>query len=111
MAREVSEELDDLCDVVVVFAVFSAGLWIKKVVTSDELEDLDGYSLTSCRLELDMGAKLYHAGHAPDVCASSPFRAQDHFGGSILSRLDVVCEMVIYPTGVPEVGDLDGNPL
>lgn len=55
--------------------------------------------------------KLYHAGHTPDVCASSPFRAQDHFRGSVLSRLDVVCEMVIYPTGVPEVGDLDGNPL
>lgn len=110
MAREVSEEFDDLCDVVVVFAVFGAGLWIEEVVASDELKDLDGYSLASFRLELAWG-KSYHAGHTPDVCASSPFRAQNNFRGSVLSRLNVVREMVIYPAGVSEVGDLHGNPL
>lgn len=52
MAREVSKEFDDLCDVVVVFAVFGAGLWIEEVVAGDELEDLDDYLLVNCRLEL-----------------------------------------------------------
>lgn len=52
MAREVSKEFDDLCNVVVVFAVFSAGLWIEEVVAGDELEDLDDYLLVSCHLEL-----------------------------------------------------------
>lgn len=51
MAREVAEELDDLCDVVVVFAVFGAGLWIKEVVTGDKLENLDSYSLARGRLD------------------------------------------------------------
>lgn len=52
VAREVSKEFDDLCNVVVVFAVFGAGLWIEEVVAGDELEDLDDYLLASCRLEL-----------------------------------------------------------
>ena len=37
---EGAEELDDLRDVVVVFAVFGAGLRIEEVVACDELEDL-----------------------------------------------------------------------
>ena len=40
LAREGTEELDDLGDVVVVFAVLGAGLWVEEVVACDEFEDL-----------------------------------------------------------------------
>lgn len=74
VAREVAEELDDLCDVVVVFAVFGSGLWIEEVVAGDELEDLDDYSLASDP-KMNKGERSYHASHAPDVCTGPPFRA------------------------------------
>lgn len=38
--RKGTEELDNLCNVIVVFAVFGAGLGIKEVVTCDEFKDL-----------------------------------------------------------------------
>jgi hypothetical protein len=41
-AGEGAEELDDLSDVVVVFAVFGARLGVEEVVACDELEDLRG---------------------------------------------------------------------
>ena len=37
---EWTEKFDDLGDVVIVFAVFRAGLWIEQVVASDEFKDL-----------------------------------------------------------------------
>ena len=39
-SREGSEKLYDLCDVVVVFAVFGAGLRIEKVVAGNQFKDL-----------------------------------------------------------------------
>lgn len=39
-AGEGAEQLNDLRDVVVVFAVFGAGLRVEEVVAGDELEDL-----------------------------------------------------------------------
>ena len=48
-AGEDAEELDYLGDVVVVFAVFSAGLWVEEVVTCDEFKDLE------------MGSQHYYA--------------------------------------------------
>ena len=38
---EGAEELDDLRDVVVVFAVLGAGLRVEEVVAGDEFEDLE----------------------------------------------------------------------
>ena len=38
---EGAEEFDDLCDVVIIFAVFCTRLWVEKVVACDEFEDLD----------------------------------------------------------------------
>lgn len=52
--REDAEEFDDLRDVVVVFAVFCARLWVEEVVASYELEDLDRSDLMM--LELLCGA-------------------------------------------------------
>ena len=39
-AREGAEEFDDLRDVVIVFAVFGAGLGIEEIVACYQLEDL-----------------------------------------------------------------------
>ena len=38
---EDAEKFDDLGDVVVVFAVLGAGLWVEEVVTCDQFEDLE----------------------------------------------------------------------
>lgn len=38
---EGTEELDDLRDMIVVFAVFCAGLRVEEVITCDQLECLD----------------------------------------------------------------------
>ena len=39
-ARKGSEQLDDLGNMIVVFAVFRPGLWVEEIVASDEFEDL-----------------------------------------------------------------------
>ena len=36
-----AKEFNDLGNVVVVFAVFGAGLWVEEVVTCDEFKDLE----------------------------------------------------------------------
>lgn len=46
--RERTEQLDDLGNVIVVFAVFSAGLRIEEVVASDELKDLNSVNVRQC---------------------------------------------------------------
>src|SRR4051812_33781679 len=52
-------------------------------------------------------ASTYHGGHAPYVGASSPFGAEDHLGRAVLACLNVIGEVVVYPAGIPEVGNLD----
>lgn len=37
---ERTQELDDLCDVIIVFAVFGAGLGVKEIVACDEFKNL-----------------------------------------------------------------------
>jgi hypothetical protein len=41
---ELAKQLDDLSDVIIVFAVFGAGLWVEEIVAGDELKDLDRWS-------------------------------------------------------------------
>jgi hypothetical protein len=36
------EQLDDLRDMIVIFAVFGARLWVEEIVSGDEFEDLRG---------------------------------------------------------------------
>ena len=50
--------------------------------------------------------ETYHGSHTPNIGTGAPFAAQDDFWGSILSRLDVVCEVVPDPTGIPEIRNL-----
>ena len=78
-AREGPEEFDDLRDVVVVFAVFGAGLGIEEVVACYQLEDLvtkkwsdmlTGYSRTR---EDSVGQATHHCCHTPHVSAGAPF--------------------------------------
>jgi hypothetical protein len=104
---EGAEEFDNLCDVVVVFAVLCAGLWVEEVVTCYQLEGLD--ALAGVGVAVD--EKAYHGGHTPYVCTSTPFAAQDDFGRAVLSRLDVVCKMMPDPAGVAKIGNLDRDLL
>lgn len=84
-----AEELDDLCNMIVVFVVFLTRLRVKEKVAGEELKD--------------------HARHAPDVGGSAPLCTQDDLWRAILPGLDVVCEMVVHPAGIAEIGNLDGD--
>jgi hypothetical protein len=42
-----AEQLDDLSDMIIVFAIFGAGLWVEEVVARDELKDLDRSEVAS----------------------------------------------------------------
>jgi hypothetical protein len=64
-----------LRDVVIVFAVFGAGLRIEEVVASDEFEDLKKSVYMPSKSEL----YTHHSCHAPNVSTSTPFRAQYDF--------------------------------
>lgn len=55
--------------------------------------------------------QTYHSCHAPDVSAGTPFAAKNDFWRSVLSRLDVVCEVVPNPAGVAEICNLHRDLL
>jgi hypothetical protein len=100
---EGSEEFYDLGYVVVVFAIFCAALRVKEVVTRYELEYLLIYQYTPFfsffNIMQAMGEK-YHGCHTPNIGTGTPFCTQNDFRGTVLSCLDVVCEMVARPTCV-----------
>lgn len=64
---------------IVIFAVFRTGLWIEKVVASNELENLRIYGLEIESKEanwlplINHELVTYHGGHTPDIRASAPF--------------------------------------
>jgi hypothetical protein len=103
-----AEQLDDLCNVVVVLAVLGAGLRVEEIVSCDKLESLDWVSNRVLR-ECVLKECPHHSSHTPYVCAGAPFCAQDYFRRAVLSRLNVVCEMVPNPTCVTQIGNLDRN--
>jgi hypothetical protein len=95
-----------LGNVIVVFAIFGSGLGIEEIVARDELENLhvtdralvpqDSFQTPRrCSTQI-----TYHRRHAPYVCACSPFRAEDDFGRSILTGLNVIGEMMAHPACV-----------
>lgn len=51
--------------------------------------------------------ETYDAGDTPDIGRRTPFCAEDDFGTAILPGLDVVGEMVVDPSGIAEISDLD----
>lgn len=53
----------------------------------------------------------YHGSHTPHVGAGTPFRAKDYLGRPVLSRLDIVCEMVVDPARVAQVCNLDADDV
>jgi len=107
---ERAQQFDDLRDVVIVLAVFRAGLWVEEVVSGDEFEDLA--ERLACRtVRISIGPVTYHAGHTPHVRTGTPLGTQDDLRRAILPGLDVVGEVVPDPTRVAQVGDLDGDDL
>ena len=112
-ARERAEQLNDLGNMIVIFAIFSARLRIEKVVARDELKDL------AAKARMSMTAKVestcireriaYHSCHTPYIRAGAPFCPQDDFGRAVLTGLDVVSKVVAYPTSVTQISDLDRN--
>ena len=79
---ECAKEFDDLRDVVVVFAVFRAGLGVEEVVARDEFEYLR-ISLSGSALSLST-FKVYgyphHTRHTPHIGTRAPFGAQNDLG-------------------------------
>jgi hypothetical protein len=105
---EGTEQLDDLSDVVVVFAIFGAGLGVEEVVAGYEFEDLweDLAEVPLGRLHRGLGVGTHHCSHAPDVGTSAPFGSEDDFWGSVLSGLNVIGEVVAHPAGIAQISNL-----
>lgn len=82
MAREIAKKLDYLRDVIIILAIFSAGLGVEEVVASDELKNLVNIKSVNARLIASVlykfSRKTYHASHAPNICASSPLGSQNN---------------------------------
>lgn len=53
----------------------------------------------------------YHRSHAPDISAGAPFTSEDDFRRAVLAGLDIVCKVVSNPTGVTQIGYLDGDNI
>ena len=94
---------------IVIFAVFGAGLWIEQIVSGDEFENLPGSSeMLFPEAPLP---RAYHGRHAPDIRTGTPFCAQDDLWRSVLPGLDVVREMVCDPARVSQIGNFDRDDL
>lgn len=55
------------------------------------------------------GGIPYHSCHTPYISASTPFGTQNHFGRSILSRLNVVGKVVVDPASIAQICNLDAD--
>lgn len=104
---EGAEELDDLCDVVVVFAVFGAGLGVEEVVACDEFEGLGWVVSRLSYDEMEILESTYHSSHTPDVRTGTPLRPKDYLWRTVLSCLNVICKVVSNPACITQIGDLD----
>lgn len=71
---EWSEQLHHASKVVLVARARAGRLWIEEIVTGGQLEG--------------------HAPHRPDVGRVAVSNVEQHFGGAILTRLDVVAKVV-----------------
>merc|ERR1719150_2227518 len=76
-----------MCQVVLVPGVVLTTVGLKQIVACSQLK---------C-----------HAGKGPDISRSAVARAYQHLQGPILPGLNVLSEVVLDPTGVTKVGNLD----
>ena len=93
---------------VVVLAVSRARRRIEEIVSaSDELEDLPGQDQIRSRGSLQRSHRrvstqqqmgTYNARDTPNIRAWSPLRAKNDLRTAVLSRLDVVREVVLDPS-------------
>lgn len=120
--REGTQQLDDLSDVVIVFAVFGAGLGVEEVVACYEFEDLWARLVMSIYLYVMLPSarrssndrrkdRTYHGSHTPNIRTRAPLRSKNNLRTPILSRLNIICKVVIGPTRVSKIRNLDGNSL
>lgn len=53
--------------------------------------------------------RTHHSGHTPHIGTCAPFGAENNFWRPVLSRLDVVCEMMAHPACIAQIRNLDTN--
>lgn len=112
---EGTQQLDDLCYVVVIFAVLCARLRVEEVVACDKFEGLKNVvSVLSCRrssIKTEISNSTHHSSHTPNIRTGAPLRPKNNFRRTVLSRLDIVCEVVSNPACITQIGNLDGNDI
>ena len=112
---EGAQQLDDLCYVIIVFAVLCARLRVEEVVACDKFEGLgNGISMFSCAISsimTEMSKPTHHSSHTPNIRTGTPLRPKNYFRRTVLSRLDIVCEVVSNPACITQIGDLDRNDI
>jgi hypothetical protein len=97
-----------LRDVVVVFAVFGAGLGVEEVIACDQFEGLAMLVMSTLQ---SPEHETHHRGHAPDIGASTPFRTENNLRRAVLPSLDVIGEVMIHPARIAQISNLDGYRL
>lgn len=112
---EGAQQLDDLCYVIVIFAVLCARLRVEEVVACDKFEGLKNVvSMCFCGTpfpKTGISISTHHSSHTPNIRTGAPLRPKDYFRRTVLSRLDIVCEVVSNPACITQIGDLDGNDI
>ena len=78
--RDDADQLDDVCEVVLVPAVVLARVRLEQVVPGGELEG--------------------HAGRAPDVCRGPVAGAEQHLQRAVLPGLDILRVVVVLYTNI-----------
>lgn len=107
--RHISQQFQDLRHMIVVLIIFSRRLRVKQVISSQQLKELPQLHQLSHQTGKLMATHQARCG--PDVDTRIPPRSEENFWTSILSRLNIVCEMMVHPTCVAEIGNLDRYPL
>jgi hypothetical protein len=57
------------------------------------------------------GDIAYHGSHAPNIRAGTPLGPQNNLRRTILPGLNVIGEVMIYPTSIAKICDLDTDDI
>ena len=75
MSRDISDEFNDVRQMVFVPGVILSGVWLEQVISRGHLEG--------------------HAGSGPDVCGSTVASTQQNLQGAVLAGLNVFRKVVV----------------
>ena len=85
--RHGSQKFNHLCEMIVCLTVILTFSWIEKEITRNKLK--------------------YHTSKRPEICTCIIVYAKHNFRASILTSLDLLCEMMMCPAPITHITDLE----